>query len=217
MDELYKQILGLQMPEIDWKHLKRDSENIWITKNSEGFGTKYILAVHYFQTEEKITWPYVMVNLETRPPGTFVFDGGSRQFSYFFFDPEGNGQFVGAEGDYFGEPSFRKIYYDDKLKVEGAWDQDYTMQVREQLKRIPDSSVVESIDGFFKDEKGLPEEEVKRIYEGEKSLVHRYNKDSLFYKTLAEKETEADEFMFFSFHRELGRQLAYQLKQFEQA
>lgn len=200
--------------EIPWKHVSQDKEHVWVSQKGEGTswgGTgKYVIAVHFFE-DGGIAKPYVMVNLNTRPGG-FVFDGGTYNYHFHFFDP--NGKYVGTEGTGCGEPIMVfQNFKTDRLRVVGGFNQDYTTQVREQLRTLPDPAVIQSIDGFFRDEPGLPEAERDRLHEGFPSLAHLYNRESIFYEGLTQAEARAGTpgFFGFNFHEELGDCLVKQL------
>ncbi|MEK6960974.1 MAG: hypothetical protein AABX47_07425 [Nanoarchaeota archaeon] len=209
------------IPVIDWNHIEQDQENIWISQIGEGNqrdGTvRFAIAVHYFKNPDgQISLPSVMINLEACPSAN-VFGHEICQSDFYFFHPEAGGRFVGAEGHRVRLPfGFGQNYQGNETRVKLGGRMDCTSLIRGQLTRIHDSSVVQSIDGFFRDEHGLLEEEVKNLYDGEKSLVHRYYRDSAFYGSLSQKETAESkkEYSYFSMHHELAKQLVHQLDRF---
>lgn len=215
------QMSGSGIPVIDWNHIEQDQENIWISQIGEGNprdGTvRFAIAVHYFKNPYgQISLPSVLIDIDTCPSAD-VFSHGIYQSDFYFFHPDGCGRFVGAEGHRaMLSISFGQNYPGNETRVKLGGRMDCTALIRGQLNKIPDPFVVQSIDGFFRDEPGLPEEEVKKLHEGEKSLVHLYYRDSAFYGSLSQKEAieSKEEYSCFSMHRGLATQLVHQLDRF---
>lgn len=219
----FEEMSSSGIKDVGWKHLEKEREHVWISQKGEGSqmsgNARYTTIVHYFKNPGgQIQLPYVMVNLETHP-GFGVFDGGTYQYFFYFFHPDGSGRFVNGEGSAWGEPGGLSSDEDDfnieGIIVQSGWNINYTPQVRQEVAKLPDRCVLATVQGFLKDSQPMSPEEIAKILEGEKSLTHRYNRDSIFYPQLMERQTEeaAKQYGFFGFRRELSDKLCKLVEQ----
>jgi hypothetical protein len=211
--------MGLKMtenriPRVGWSYLMNDGERMWIAQRGEGSRTtgtmRYAVAVHYFQDPGgRILLPYVMSEIET-VPGIREKERDSLEHHYFFFDGNGSGRFIASEHAS-GQERTGAVA---EPRISG-----YAMErIQDLAEKLPDHAVRTSIGGLTGELSGCHGDEIMRLAEGEPTLAHRYNRDSVFYGPLRERLRDLGPKQPWksdsAFHMMLGRCLSGQIRHY---
>ncbi len=202
------------IPKIGWNYLVNDRERMWIAQGGEGSRTtgtmRYAVSVHYFlDPGGSILLPYVMAEIET-VPGIREQGRDALEYHYFFFHGNGSGRFVASEHAA-GQKQPRPVA---EPQVHG-----YTMaRIHDLLEKLPEQGLRRNVGSLSGRLSGCPAEEIAMLVQGEPTLAHRYNRDSIFYSHLRDRlgddNMKTAEPGRFSFHQMLGRCLSSQLRQY---
>ena len=118
------------------------TEHTWVFEEGDYQAGSYLcILVHYFSTHNHETRLPLVIILDRLSPGPPIMDGIVVETTFLYFDPKGQGNFLGRENYAFAAPVLpESVAFDSSLIVCGVDGQDITSKIQERLVCLPDTS-----------------------------------------------------------------------------